>query len=341
MLPDTCPAPLREAVRTVVHERDFAQWIDLDARDDPDPISLLRKRLQIELTVISARDLARSAAFGGFVVWVDGISPLAWGGWRTFLEEYAQASRSRPEYERAVFCVQAPTTGDPPQRDVTLDVAIWRDVVEPLDLFLLALQMRGANAAREPPLLSRLHAALVSELAAFDGLLAVELCDRSIDELLQPELILTRYAAARNWDRTTRLQGFRAGAEALVDGSLVPHVCVELLEGGDRRGIDRRIWRAQIAVLFPAFEEQRVRLLSRYGAFLRPPWRTVFGEIRDARDLELGHLLQQLRGRHGVKVEHLRLLECLAASRNALAHLECVGVDTVRVIAALSLSSWA
>ncbi|WP_437296003.1 hypothetical protein [Sorangium sp. So ce426] len=341
LVPDVIPCRLRDAVRRIVQDHEIAEWVDLDpaALRGGAPAGLIRERLRLEPSIVSAVDVARSAAFIGYLVWVDGIPPGDWSRWSVFLEEYANASRSRGEHERSIFCVQAPpaVAGSLPRQDVALGIELWRDVVTQLDLFLFSLQLSSLQTIGERPLLQRLHAALVSELAVFDGILAARLAERTTAELLDPEALLEDYAASRGWHGAAWGQGWASGAEAIVDGQPIPHVCADLVNRREARAIEQRLWRAQVSILFPAIEEQRIRLLRRYGAFVRLPWRTAFGEIHDVHDLELGHLLKQLHGRHGVRSEHARLLECLAKARNALAHIELVDFESIKTIAATGL----
>lgn len=343
LVPEVIPCTLRDAVRRIVSDDDLGQWVDLAPAvlHGGGPAGLIREQVRLEPSIVSAVDLARSTAFTGYFLWVTGIPPADWSRWSAFLEEYADASRSRAEHERSILCVHAApaVAGSLPRQDVTLSIELWRDVVAQLDLFLFTLQLSSLRSSGERPLLQRLHAALVSELAVFDGILAAQLAERATAELLDPESLLREYAASRGWHEVPPGQGWASGAEALVEGQTIPHACLELLDGRAARTIEQRLWRAQVSVLFPAIEEQRIRLLGRYGAFLRLPWRTAFGEIHNIHELELGHLLKQLHGRHGVRPEHARLLECLAKARNALAHIEMVDFESIKTIATTGLPS--
>jgi hypothetical protein len=84
-----------------------------------------------------------------------------------------------------------------------------------------------------------------------------------------------------------------------------------------------RIWKAQIAVLFPWIEEVRADLIRRHGTRLRAGWRDGPATIASVEALELKHLRDQARK----VLRNLALsddLERLVWLRNELAHLRPV-----------------
>lgn len=109
----------------------------------------------------------------------------------------------------------------------------------------------------------------------------------------------------------------RMGAQEQVHPALAAH-----LQDGERE-IARRVWRAELGVLFPFIEEQRMRMIETLGSRLKVPWPTPYGEVRDPRDLELSHLVSQARAIRGAE-RHVPLLDHLRRIRNALAHGENV-----------------
>ena len=86
-------------------------------------------------------------------------------------------------------------------------------------------------------------------------------------------------------------QDWALGTSSTVEGHQEPHPALEALVDG----IERRLWHAQVTVLFPLIEEHRLRLVARLRPHLRVPFETPFGVITDPRDLEIGHLLHQIR----------------------------------------------
>lgn len=92
--------------------------------------------------------------------------------------------------------------------------------------------------------------------------------------------------------------------------------------------IRRRIWRGQVAVLFPFLEQERIDLLKSLKQLLRTPFHTKFGEVDDIWELELAHILQQVKAR--VNLDTKQRLQNLVSMRNTLAHLELVTGQQVR-----------
>jgi hypothetical protein len=112
-----------------------------------------------------------------------------------------------------------------------------------------------------------------------------------------------------------------------VDGTSVVHAAGVAL-AKDVAAIRRRLWRAELGIIFPFIEEQRVRLVERLRRYLCLPFETPFGRIDDPNDLEIGHLLWMAR-RNRAPHQTLRLLERLVRMRHALAHIEPVPYEDI------------
>lgn len=91
-----------------------------------------------------------------------------------------------------------------------------------------------------------------------------------------------------------------------------------LFATGNRKEIDQRIWRAQLASLFPWIEERRLRIIDRYRKLLRVDDHLRKLHVTEVENIELGALKYQLR-QHITRTE-LEHVEVLAAMRNDLAH---------------------
>jgi hypothetical protein len=110
-----------------------------------------------------------------------------------------------------------------------------------------------------------------------------------------------------------------------VNGEDVVH-SVALAIRNDDAELRRRIWKAEVAVLYPFLEERRLHLLPRLRPYLRLPVETTYGPVEDVYDLELGQLVHFLRGRN-LPRELWRLLNVLTDMRHALAHLRPVPAE--------------
>ncbi len=120
-------------------------------------------------------------------------------------------------------------------------------------------------------------------------------------------------------------EGWCLGLAEIIDGEEKTHsAALALCNQSDE--IRRRIWSAEVGVLFPYVEEQRQRILRRLAGLLRVPFETRFGEvITDWRDLEIGHIESQIVT-NGIPVarETRRMLRQLREIRNCLAHQEVI-----------------
>jgi len=145
-------------------------------------------------------------------------------------------------------------------------------------------------------------------------------------ELLEPQEFLRAEAARRGWNAArARRPNWEDGLIDAVNGEDVVH-SVALASRGDEAELRRRIWQAEVAVLYPFLEEQRLQLLPRLRPYLRLPVETAYGPVDDIYDLELGQLVYFLRGRN-LPRELWRLLTLLTDMRHALAHLRPVPIE--------------
>jgi hypothetical protein len=116
-----------------------------------------------------------------------------------------------------------------------------------------------------------------------------------------------------------------------LSGNEELHSSILVLDDRDRE-VDRRIWTAEIGVLFPFVEERRRDLLRTFGHLLQVPFTGRNGDtIEDIRDLEIGHIESQLqRSAQPVGTDTLRLLRLLRESGNSLSNLEPLEKDLLR-----------
>jgi hypothetical protein len=161
--------------------------------------------------------------------------------------------------------------------------------------------------------------AVATELAGTDPILAAILAKLDLQTLLAPLSLLGDHA---------RRQGFNvavaARIEEVFDGERRRPSALAAL-AGDHAEIERRIWRAQVGILYPFIEVRRLDLVPRVRSLLDLPVETTYGRVSDPRELEVGQLVHFLRGRR-VPRELWQLLNHLKDMRHALAHLKPVPV---------------
>ncbi len=330
-LPALVPDGLREALAGQVRRNELLTWREAPARLADCGLAMLVDRLHEQFAppenrgaVLSAVTLAAAPRFVGMVIWVEGMDAAAWPVWREFLGQYQHACNSRSEWSRGLFCVPlAGSLAAEASPDVALTVRRWRGVVGPLDLGLdLARQMDGRA---ENPLHRKLRLALAVELAGPDAALARELAGLDLLTLIEPGDTLLRLAARRGWAGNGRKPAWEAGTVDDFDGAEWVHAALQASQG-DIAAVRRRVWRAEVGVLYPFLEEQRLRLVPQVRPYLRLPVETSYGTVREATDLELGQLVHFLHGRK-VPPPLWRVLTRLRDMRHELAHLRPVPAD--------------
>ena len=170
------------------------------------------------------------------------------------------------------------------------DVTIWADLHAPLD--------------RSEPV-SLLAAALAVELCGWRLDLAEALARASTADLLDPLAWLLR----RDTPPVAGMYRF-AGRDM---------ACPLQLAADERQEeLDRRLWRAQVAALFPWLEDLRQRAIARHRKKLAVDDHLRALGVRDVDEIELGALSWQLAQKI-TRDEHQAIV-CLARIRNRLAH---------------------
>ena len=269
----------------------------------------------------------------GRVLFLEHVTDSDWPAWRVFLEDYSHVIRAQDHLERTQFCVllRGAAQREAPQSDVCLSVRTWDGVANHVDALLFASQAVGKRHGSS--LLDRLAAETVARLSLWDTDLATMLADLPLDELLHPVPILKEVGLTRGWDGTRERsdEAWSCGAALRFEDDVRVHSSSLALRDVERE-IDRRIWTAQVAVVYPHLEEQRRKLLERLRGRLVVPYTGMNGEVvREHLDLELTHIEQQLGSARSNGSEALRgKVRRLRHARNQLAHLETLSCEFLR-----------
>lgn len=341
-LPEHVPDGLGGAVRKVMGDGCGCPWHVLSAEGEStaNPARWLADRVISHTPaggVMNAKVLVNDDAFAGRVIWLQDIGTNDWPAWRDFLAEYSHACRARSLIERTILCVAAAGRAAtcPPAEEICLVCHTWRGVVDSLDMILYC-----SNLLRDrdlPIIRKRVLIAVVAGLALWDPAVAEELASAEIDAILEPEAVLNEIGRRRGWTSDVTLdgqEGWCLGLTDTMDGEEKTHSAALSLRDLSNE-IRRRIWSAEVGVLFPYVEEQRQTILRRLRGLLRVPFETRFGEIiTDWRDLEIGHIESQI-ATNGIPVarEMRRMLQHLRQIRNCLAHQEVVPKDLLLEVA--------
>ena len=278
---------------------------------------------------VTAADVYKLPGFSGRIIWVDPIPPKAEHAWWPFLEAFAAASRYEDTTSRTMFVVSgsAQQFGKGPANDLHLVTRTWDDSVSCADMSCYAYQCTAHGATC--PLLRNLKACICAELAKWDRELCEQLSRLSVEQLVAPPVPeLAQIGRSRQWESV------KAGSpEALLwdqgvvhsqDGQPQTHSCWLALQG-DTAALARRVWNAQVTVLFPHIEQERVRILEGFQRYFLPlPVAGGGKEFGSIYDLELGEMdrLLCIRGKAPQRLRrHVRTLKKI---RNALAHMDVV-----------------
>jgi hypothetical protein len=217
--------------------------------------------------------------------------------------------------------VQGLPQASAPQEDIALVNHVWSDVVGEIDLLLYAsLELQGA---RVTAVKRHLFALSVSRVALWDFETADRLLAEGPEVMLEPRRILQELAKDRGWMSGTPIS-WEAGTECVFDGSALVHSAMCLLVG-DERTVNHRVWSAQASVILPLIEKRRLELVKSIGRFLQLPVEVDGEVIRNAEDLEIGHLAYMV-SRSGAHPRIKHKLQRLRRVRNHLAHMEAVGI---------------
>lgn len=153
--------------------------------------------------------------------------------------------------------------------------------------------------------------------------LAVELCGWRLD--LISDLVSQReedILEPMGWLRRNADLAVREPASFGASGFACP---LHLLSVGDEAEVRRRIWSAQLTVLFPWIEERRQWLVARYRKQLYVDDHLKSLGVMVAEDIELGGLRKQLLP--FLARDDAEKLTALARLRNDLAHRKPVSAD--------------
>jgi hypothetical protein len=324
-LPEHHPHGLRDALGSKLRESDLFDFRVLDLCDEEAeatqaPARYLHKRLSPLSdpgVSPSARTVALAPNLAGSVLWIDGITEKNWAVWRRFLDEYKDACRMCRDYER--FLLVAPLVGLPatlwPKEELTLSLHRWEGIVRRIDMLIYTTaQIETGNV---PAFLKDLATAVTVEVAGTDPLLVDLLASASIESIIEPLDIMREEADRRGWLART-CPVWHQGMIDRFNGRTLIHTAAEVAVGRPET-VRRRVWRGQVAVLFPFLEDHRLRFVRMYRSLLEVPIRTDFEIINDAESLELTHLVYQLRRKIGP--HKLQTVEYCLRIRNELAHL--------------------
>jgi len=325
-MPTYSPPGFLDSVRDSLDDigLDNVYSISLEESDKENPLDYLYERFALNSKGRrSLTSIVENPDFRGKMIWVEGICAKLWPAWRQFLEDYSHASRSCSILERTVFCVliAGEFASHCPAADVCLANHAWRGHVDFLDMILFSSSL--LRTLEIPPVLRQLAIQTLARIALWDPGVARRLVGEGLSAILNPAEVLKEIGTERGWHLLQQVtgDGWEKGITTYFEGKEVAHSAFLALQPSDRE-IRRRLWSAQVAVIYPYIEEERILILDRIGHMLPKSFETRYGDVvLDRYDLELSHILHLVKSRNTpIGRSLLRKIEVLKNVRDALSH---------------------
>jgi hypothetical protein len=230
-----------------------------------------------------------------------------------FLAEVARRDSARSP--RLVFSVPQDTLEHqslPVCNDIAGTVA-WRGRVASADMQLFAAALMRGRPLFGPTML---YERVVGELAGWDPAFACELAEWAEPDLLEPWSALLK--RAESWD--ARPVAWSNGSLDALGCRALEHT-LNVVSRNDEEEIQRRLWRAHLAEIFPWLEELRLEFLIDFRSELKLPHLDQRGnQIDDIDALELSQIYWNLRHAANVPQQRLAALSLCRDIRHDLAH---------------------
>ena len=231
------------------------------------------------------------------------LKPSQQAPWGTFWKRFVRDRRPRSD---GIIIFLLTDCGDGLEDPKAIS---WKGRWQRVDTLVWAEYM--APAARSK-LVRDLAVSVAVELCGWRLDLIEDLVSQRLEDILEP-----RGWLARNAD-------LRCSSIANYAGSVF--LCpLQLYAMSDYAELDRRIWRAQLSVIFPALEEERLVIVDKYMKFLYTDRYLAEIGMSSIDGMEFGALRHQLINRM-TRAEADRL-DALASLRNALAHRRPIKPD--------------
>ncbi|MGO8738935.1 hypothetical protein [Rhodoblastus sp.] len=279
----------------------------IDARSGQAPLQALSRAFEVELN--SARALGSKAEAEGRAVLITGFDANSASTWETTLRAFLAGRSSRTQFG-AIIVLGVMPEGHHATAEMGIVCHIWRNVIGFRDALLWALRERKVA----DPLLGRLAAEVAVSLAGWD----LEEVWRQMQRLTNAKTVFERPV-------TAEIQNNPSWANGEIDE--FDGLPFKRLASCGPEEVDRRIWRAQVTVLFGWLESVRNNFVAKNHKWLREGGN---GEVIEPSEMEWSHLFHRARMTLAPSDPRRRLTEHARAMRNALAHGESIDFEMYR-----------
>lgn len=283
--------------------RDSVELSHLQGGDGRPPLIALCEQCGCETEL---REFARANHVS--IVDLLGVEAPDIGAWKTFLSRFHKERRTAGEGAALVVLCPPdfPDTGMPVVRmDGRLrqsDAMIWAE-------------LKGPTQSSE--LMQVLAISVAIELCGWRLDLIEDFVTQRFEDILSPAGWLERNADLRS----ELAPKFRGETFACP---------IALFVQGDVQAIERRVWKAQVASIFPWLEQNRQRCVEYFRKHLRVDGHAANLGVREVEDLEFGALSYQLKS-IVPRAQH-EILIAFANMRNALAHRKLVALSDMKQV---------
>lgn len=251
--------------------------------------------------------------------------------WCDFLMVYERESRLIDSLDRAVLLVA--TEGVRPQAlpkaETLLRVHIYDGYARTHDCYMYAWVLLGVEERQAWR--TELKMALCAQLAQWDPRLCEELSDRDISSILRRSTSVGSLPTGRDAHLAHDADYYWAsGILQRQSGTAVFH-SGWIARDTATREFERRVWAAQVQVVFPLIEQLRLQAIERYGDRFQMPLQVGPSEyVQDAYELEIAMVRRLIDRLGGVPNIVQRRLRQAHEYRNALAHLTPLTAEQIQ-----------
>lgn len=292
------------------------------------------------------------------IIWLHGLDDQSWPQWEEFLCHKYQFQMRASGVSRTncpLFCtpIKGTAAATAAHGNNFLSFRKWHGRVSQLDMVLFTSSLLPATRAfsavatrvKSSLLLKQIAVWVIAHLAQSDPHVSLRLArqfdvaddlDEALEHILNPGQILKHIAKQRAWaPASAAVCCWHTGMKDHVDGREQIHSAALCLNDGNKE-IERRIWLAQVKVIFPLLEEHRRWLVTELDGAFKLPHESSEGKILEASQLELHHIKSQFKkAQHDPAHPLAQMLTTayetrairLAEIRNALSHLEPLSLD--------------
>lgn len=242
--------------------------------------------------------------------------------WLDFLTDYERACRDIRTASRPLFCIQLPRTRHRVvKEDVCLRSFRWEAIVSLNDMRFFADSIDVPFNVS--PIMRKIILEIAVQIAAWDTVLCQLLLNFGNDVAKRTMYVLKEILDTSDGHVLDDEELYKLGLVDVFDSERKKHI-KNILADRELEELNLRIWKAELTVLMPFIEEERIRLIKEIGARLKLPHEIRFGNpIENPLDLEYSHLNAQIKWFDIKPTQTQRdRIKLYLAIRNSLAHME-------------------